>query len=273
MADKITACPGWLEVSEDRRSFIKIPERTKIVCRIFEYSRDGMGGYTIANRLNAEGVRSFGPSQKWQQSTINNMLRNRATLGEHQPKRLEGRKRAPFGDPIKSYYPPVISEELFNAVQAARQEHLKSHRGRKGPGVSNLFSGLACCAYCGGRMKLKVNIGQVTYQGGYLVCQNSYSGNGCIAARWRYVEFETAMLDFIRGLETGNAISLGLVEVNDIARQHRERIDSFLSRSIIAARLKSAISRLAVATQPSPERHITITLRNGRQWRICPDRR
>jgi hypothetical protein len=44
--------------------------RAQIVIRIFEEAISGIGGYTIARRLNEEGV----PSPKWNQSTINNLL-------------------------------------------------------------------------------------------------------------------------------------------------------------------------------------------------------
>jgi hypothetical protein len=272
MVEKITASPSWLEISEDQSTFILTPERANIVRLIFEYSRDGMGGYTIANQLNAEGVQPFGPSPKWQQSTINNMLRNRAVLGEHQPRRLEGSKRVPYGAPIPTYYPAVIDEDLFDAVQSARKRHLTSHRGRKGATVSNLFSGLACCAYCNGRMKLKVNIGRVAYKGGHLVCSNAYSSKGCSAVRWRYVDFETALLSFIEDLEPASPVSTVQQEIVQIPREYREATDNFLSRSRIAARLKTLIHRLAVATRRSPERYIAVTLRGRHQFIVYPDR-
>jgi hypothetical protein len=41
------------------------------------------------------------------------MLRNRATIGEHQPKRIQNGKRVPYGDPISNFYPAVIEESLF----------------------------------------------------------------------------------------------------------------------------------------------------------------
>src|ERR1700681_2249011 len=121
MTKKLSACPGWLRLSEDRTSFIFMPDRADIVRTMFELSIAGLGGYTIAKQLNAKKVPAFGPSPKWDQSTIHNMLRNRATIGEHQPKRIRNGKRVPEGDPIPGFYPAVIDEGLFQAAQIARR--------------------------------------------------------------------------------------------------------------------------------------------------------
>jgi len=109
---------------------------------IYELSIAGLGGYTIAKQLNAKNVPVFGPSPKWDQSSIHNMLRNRATVGEHQPKQYRQNKEFPIGDPIPNYYPAVIEESLFQAAQAARRKNLTSGRGRKGRLITNLFAGL-----------------------------------------------------------------------------------------------------------------------------------
>ena len=82
MTRKHQGCPGWLGLTEDRTAFVFFPERAEVVRKIFEIGASGLGGYTIAKKLNAEGVSGFGQSGKWDQSTIHNMLRNRATIGE-----------------------------------------------------------------------------------------------------------------------------------------------------------------------------------------------
>src|ERR1700676_1592344 len=59
MAKKLMGCPGWLELSDDRTSFVFMPDRAAIVRRIFEASISGLGGYTIASRLNAQEGPAF----------------------------------------------------------------------------------------------------------------------------------------------------------------------------------------------------------------------
>ena len=133
-SNKLTAAPGWLALSEDRRSFVFLPDRAKVVKQIFELSAAGLGGYTIANQLNANSIPAFGPSAKWDQSTIHNILSNRAAVGEFQPKiykkakdssrGVRDRKGTSAGEPIKDYYPAVIDEELFNLAKEARRKNL-----------------------------------------------------------------------------------------------------------------------------------------------------
>ncbi|WIW49928.1 recombinase family protein [Bradyrhizobium sp. 62B] len=53
-----------------------------------------MGSYTIANYLDELKVPTFAGSLNWDHTTIDSMLRNRATYGEYQPKSFaEGHKR------------------------------------------------------------------------------------------------------------------------------------------------------------------------------------
>ena len=140
---KISACPSWLDLSEDRRSFIFVPKKAEIVQMIFQLSIGGLGSYAISDRLTRQNVAPFGPSQKWDHTTIDSMLRNRATVGEYQPKTYTGgsKKGVPVGAPIPGYYPAVIDEATFAAAQVARQRNLVVGRGRKGNNIANIFTG------------------------------------------------------------------------------------------------------------------------------------
>jgi len=193
MIKKLMGCPGWLKLSEDRTSFIFDPEKAEIVRKIFEASISGLGGYTIAKQLDAKKVPAFGPSPKWDQSTIHNMLRNRATIGEHQPKRIQNGKRVPYGDPISNFYPAVIEERLFLAAQVARQENLASGRGRKGRLITNLFRGIPTCAYCASPVKFKSKSNIKS-----LICSTVIENRGCYRMAWSYKDFENSFLEFVK---------------------------------------------------------------------------
>jgi hypothetical protein len=117
-------------------------------------TNQGVSRQKLAKQLNAKKVPAFAPS-KWDQSTIHNMLRFRATIGEHQPKRIRNGKRVPDDDPIPGFYPAAIDESLFDAAQEARQNNLASGRGRKGKPLTNLFRGIPTCAYCASRVLFK----------------------------------------------------------------------------------------------------------------------
>ena len=184
---KHTACPSWLDLSKDRSSFVFVPERAKVVRKIFELSIGGLGSYSIAKQFGRQGVKPFGSSPKWDHTNIDNLLRNRATLGEYQPKSYAGgsKKGVPMGDPIAGYYPAVIDEKTFIAAQEARRQHLRAGRGRKGTNLANLFTGITTCGYCGSLVKFHSNN---SYKS--LICQKVLDSHGCVRAGWSYKNFE-----------------------------------------------------------------------------------
>jgi DNA-binding CsgD family transcriptional regulator len=189
MTHKHQGCPGWLGLTEDRTAFVFFPERAEVVRKIFEMSASGLGGYTIAKKLNAEGVPGFGQSGKWDQSTIHNMLRNRATLGEYQKKRKLNGKEALIGEPVPNYYPAVIDEDLFRAAQEARVENLTYGRGRKGNDIANLFDRIANCSYCKKPLRFHSDGGAKS-----LICSAVLEIQGCHRFRWTYRDFELSFL-------------------------------------------------------------------------------
>jgi len=85
-----------------------------------------MGSYAIANYLDEQKVPTFTQSPNWDHTTIDYMLRNRATYGEYQPKSFAGgnKKGIPSGPPISNYYPAVVDKATFDAAQIARQQNL-----------------------------------------------------------------------------------------------------------------------------------------------------
>jgi DNA-binding CsgD family transcriptional regulator len=273
MIKKLMGCPAWLGLSEDRASFVFIPDRAKIVQRIFELSIAGFGGYTIAKQLNAKGVPAFGPAPKWDQSTIHNMLRNRATIGEYQPGKYRKKNLEPIDQsPIQNYYPPVIEESVFEAAQKARQQNLASGRGRKGRLITNVFEDLPTCFYCGNRMKFHSN-GQAKS----LICQTVLEGGGCYRFGWSYGDFEKSVFEFLDkcGGDRGLSEQLENLRVGTQKQSEREIYDA---RSEILQILKAIVLKLTIASAgaspPSsnpdvrirrdhPKRYFTATFSDG----------
>ncbi len=191
---KIPACPGWLQLSDDRSFFVFVPERAAIIRKMFELSIGGIGSYAIANLFNQTKVTPFGPSSSWDNTTIDSILRNKATFGEHQPKSYAGgnKKGVPTGPPISGYYPAVIDEATFQAAQVARKRNLVAGRGRKGKNVTNIFAGLTTCIYCNSAVKFHSHGNSKS-----LICSMVLRSEGCIRAAWSYRDFEVAVLRFI----------------------------------------------------------------------------
>jgi Recombinase/Recombinase zinc beta ribbon domain len=198
---KLTAqCPGWLKLSSDKKRFEVIQKRADIVVSIFQDSTAGVGNYSITRRLNEAHVPPFGRSKGWRSSSVNKILTNRAVLGEFQPHRLVDGRRVPDGDAIKDYFPAIVDEQLFYRAQDARDQRRVKGAGRKGPNVSNLFSGLATCAYCRSKMRFE-NKGPGPKGGTYLVCDRARRGLRCEKTAWRYDAFEASFLAFVKEVD------------------------------------------------------------------------
>jgi DNA invertase Pin-like site-specific DNA recombinase len=246
MSQPLTAtCPAWLRLSSDRTRYEVIEDRAAIVRRIFEESASGVGNYSINRRLNMDRVSHFGRSKGWHQSYVSKILKNRAVIGEFQPHRLVDGKRQPDGDAVKGYFPAVVEEQLFYRVQLGLHERLERGAGRKGERISNLFSRILTCAYCGSPVKFE-NKGPLPKGGNFLVCDGAKRGLGCEETRWRYDHFEASFLAFVREVDLERVI-----RGDDEARK-RSIIDETIAalrgeQETIRRRMENAYDLLDVA--------------------------
>lgn len=208
---KLTArCPAWLVLSDDKKTFNVVKERAETIERIFHLKLEGMGGDSIARKLNQDGVdwdKSRGPRRVlkngWRKSYIDKILRNRAILGEFQPYTKKDGKRQPAGDPIPDYFPRIIEDGLFYSVQ--RQMAMNRSKGGRNGELKNLFGALARCGYCGKPMR-RINKGKKPKGGQYLVCDSAKRGRGCECHLISYPIFEELVLGHCRGLSVADLL-------------------------------------------------------------------
>jgi len=187
-------CPAWLTVENDK--FKVIPEAQKTIKLIFDLKLKGIGKGTIAKRLNAQAA--WTPQKgKWRESYIQKILQNRAVIGEYQPFSRTGGSRKPIGEPIANYYPPVVGDDVFYAVQEQFAGN-KGKGGRTGK-ATNLFTHLVKCGYCAGSV-VYADKGQPPKGGSYLVCDNGRLGRSCERHSIRYDEVEKIVLENCKGL-------------------------------------------------------------------------
>jgi DNA invertase Pin-like site-specific DNA recombinase len=201
--------PRWIEVptTRDARGRVVhgearvIPERAKIVRRIFRDYLAGAGKESITKALNREGVPTWDAGKRtaphWRHTYISKILVNRATIGEYQPhttelvERDDGRRvrvRKPNGNPIPDFYPAVIDVETFNRVQALLQANrpvkgAKLRTSRSAP--KHLLATLLRCAHCGAAVR-RENKGEgprPTNSGPKYQCETVGVGAKCSAVR------------------------------------------------------------------------------------------
>ena len=149
-----------------------VPEEAAIVQRIFSYYLDGDGFYTIAKRLNEEGVPN--PSgADWLPSTVQKLIKNpnysgnlllQKTFSEnHITKKMRVNKGQLPMYYVENAHEAIIPPEMFEAVQqevAQRTEHYLKTPQRKNVYP---FTGLIECAICGRSYRRKTTKYQVVW--------------------------------------------------------------------------------------------------------------
>lgn len=184
--------PFWI-VKEDRTK--AIPEKVKIVKRIFELSSKGLGGQRIAAQLNEEGVETpTNMSSKWAISSVKKVLNSEAVIGI---------LNTADGEKHQSYYPKVITEKLWVKT---RFQGISSKRTRDNQNVHPL-SGLCVCAVCGATAQRSGKTGRVRQDGTKnvwrtLVCANSMGGrSACAYQSISYDKIVSAVLTALLGYQ------------------------------------------------------------------------
>ncbi|MCI0702210.1 MAG: recombinase family protein [Planctomycetia bacterium] len=201
--------PGWIDYIDGK--LVLNAAKAKTVRRLFKMSSEGMGVFAISKQLNAEKVpvigRAFfkGRRMEWCQTSIYAILKSRAAIGDYVPYKCRGEGRKPQGDPVPGYFPPVVDEATFYAVQKGFETRAKV-RGKRGKHV-NLFAGLLVDARNGGSLTYrhpKKKLSQI-------VPVDSNNGRAGIWVSFPAVTFEDCILSRLAEVkaadieDTGNA--------------------------------------------------------------------
>lgn len=251
-------CPAWLMLNDDKNEFEFIPERRVIVEEIVHMIMSGLGKTAIAKSLNSRGIPTISPSKYrrsktyeivggvnpdrvWQESYITKITKNRALIGEFQPHKTVNGKRVPEGEPIKDYFPRLMTDEEFALLQDVVSERGRRSGGRRGRYFGNLFTGLVKCGYCGSTMVfidkgVDRRIGnRDKAKSKYLVCSKAKRGglNGCHFVTWIYAEFEGAFFknasrsDFTRFIATTNDRGAEIRALHNQVIQERAKLEQY----------------------------------------------
>jgi DNA invertase Pin-like site-specific DNA recombinase len=162
-----TQVPAWVKVVGDRKkvgnhmvggTFTLDLERVAVVRAIFNAAAEGLGHHRIVERLTEAGVPPFGEhvirpgrtrsrfSGKWTRSYVAALLRDRAVLGEFQPKGPGG---VPDGPPVADYFDAAITETEWLAARggAARRFNRNTEERRWGGDEDRLLGPLPRAEY------------------------------------------------------------------------------------------------------------------------------
>jgi hypothetical protein len=194
-------CPAWLRLVDGQWGVIEGAAET--IRYIFRLATDGHGVRVITKRLNAEEVPPIGAGKSaaryWVRSYVAKILSNPAAVGVYQPCAGRGSRRRPDGDAIPGYFPPIVSQEEWDAARGALESR-KNRGGRESAERVNLFANLLRDARDGGPIHQKNNSGG---KGGRTLVSSKAT---CGVIGSKFVSFplptlESAILSFLHEID------------------------------------------------------------------------
>ena len=256
---RLTArCPYWMRPTSDAIGFELIPERVAVVKRIFNLAKEGVGNSTITKRLNEEGVLPFSSkTDGWHVSYIQKMLSSKAVYGEFQMHLQREGKIESVGEPIPNYYPAIMSKEewlLVNTIRAGRRTRCGVSKGKH---LSNLFSGLLRCGYCGGSMVMGGYVNKKSdgskREAKYVACSNARRGLGCRFVQWDYSELELQIIRFCRSVDFAAVLGRNSSSSAEIEEAQKKVINIDEEIASCESNLKKLVAAIESCESEAPQ--------------------
>ena len=237
--------PAWVTRRPDGSGWDLKPGMAESIRRVFELSINGVGSVAIARMANAEGWVAPAKVQRWNTTLPNKLLRNRAVLGEYEPKEMKGNKRVSTGEVWTDYYPRVVDEAVFLKAQAAAHNRLRLPN-RRDAGYHNVLQGFAFCGHCGQTLLRKRKSGPKNAVGyAQYICSGKHCGEKpcpTVSAR----AFEQRLLpNLVRNAVSEVARTDRLAAMRDLLEaKEAEHRDAMTAAERILTMLQSAPSPL-----------------------------
>ncbi len=181
---------GYKKDPSDCHKLIINDDTAPVVKRIFQMASEGIGVTTICLTLNEEGV--FTPAkyahlagytssqvygEAWQTRTINVMLKAETYLGHlvqgrsSSFNRKQTQKDKSEWVKVENTHEAIISQELFDKVQAVRSKMSIEHKGNWS---ENIFKGKIFCGHCGKNLHRQKSSGLRGTGEYYFKCISNY---------------------------------------------------------------------------------------------------
>ncbi len=194
---RTSICPAWMKLSSCKKYFELIPEHVEVLTKMIDMKLEGYGCHRITKYLNENNISSFS-GKSWRTEVVNKYLKMIQLKGEFQRvehKEVDGKtKKVPVGAPIENYYPRVIDNPKFLALQSTFPTSVK---GRVGSSFPNLFRGLLRCPSCGNILSYsKPSRGHPK-----LRCRSRLDNQGCTQKFTRYAPIEKHLVQSLVGLD------------------------------------------------------------------------
>ena len=230
--------------------FVINEEQADVVRRIFTEYLDGNSTTQIARHLERDGIKTVTGKTKWDKSVIISMLRNEKYKGDclmqktYTESFLTKKQIKNRGEVqqyyVKDHHEPIVSEEMYDAVQLKLDVNGK----RKKQSGGRDFSSKVFCGDCGAVYGSKVWHSTDKYKKVVYRCNKKYDGEKCSTPTLD--EFKLEKL-FVQGINK-------LLENKDEVIENMEMLLAIVSDNEQFEReLQEAIARLEKAEKSYKE--------------------
>lgn len=152
---------------DEKGNLVINKEEAKIIKRIYKEYLEGSGYSTIAKGLEADGIKTVTGGTTWHGSTISKILSNEkyygvlllqktVTVDYLSHKRVKNKNLEPMYK-IENNHEPIISKEIFDAVQEEKKKRFEISSGKNKDRTKYTnkyaFSGKLFCDKCGRTLK------------------------------------------------------------------------------------------------------------------------
>lgn len=222
---------GYCKDPENKNHLVIDPETAPVIRQIFQWRAEGVSYMGINRRLNEAGIPSPGQyrlehgietnnnrkgrSVLWNKHMVTEILKNIVYIGHLAQKK--GSQCLYAGIPyhitgedewivVEHTHEPIISKELFEAVQKINRESAERSRANSGkyaylPREKNIFGKKLTCAECGAVMKLHRSFSTKRDKAYFTFKCPTYAehgAQGCSDVKKRKADLDVTVFSFIK---------------------------------------------------------------------------
>lgn len=211
----VAKTPIWLRRTLDRKEYREVDENVKIIKEIYRLRMEGLGPMRIVSSLGSVELNryTYNENDELIVSSKNKPLCESSVRLFLSDESVFGKK----GD-VEGYYPVIIDERIFNAVNPVKedQKEQENHRGKGGranPEV-NALSGVVYCDKCGYSMSYHSAKSVRGKLRAYLYCNGKRKRKQCDAKNIKYSpEFEEQIYQMLSKLDYRESEAIDIADL------------------------------------------------------------
>lgn len=179
--------PWWISATPDGKAWM-LNDRAPIARQMFERALE-VGTATIAREFNEQAIAPVTPGTTWKSGSIARHLRNPSAYGLL---RLLSRTDAPIDH--EDHFPPLVTRDEWELVQAALRERIKNPAARSAQGQCHWIGQRLTRCTCGATVEVFCSTPRPGKHYRYLACQRRRHERGVCHGRSYKLDVVTAHL-------------------------------------------------------------------------------